>query len=206
MEYLHKTGVLGENVVAAHCVAVADREIPLMASSGMKVVHCPRANFCCQGFPKTPQFLDRGVTVGLGSDGAARDDVSIFEEMKTIRTGLSAAWGLPVFDSTALPNKDILRMATMGGAAAMQMEAVEGAVRPGAKADLILIRTHAPHLEPTSNLAYPVAETAYGSDVSDSIINGKLVMKERQVLTLDEEAILADAGHRMKQVYERAGI
>ena len=79
-------------------------------------------------------------------------------------------------------------------------------MRPGAKADLILIRTHAPPLEPTSNLAYTVAETAYGSDVSDSIINGKLVMKERQVLTLDEEAILADAGHRMKQVYERAGI
>ena len=177
-----------------------------MADSGMKVVHCPRANFCCQGFPKTPQLLNRGVTVGLGSDGAARDDISIFEEMKTIRTGLTAAWGLPVFDSTALPNHDILRMATMGGAAVMRMEGVKGAVEAGAKADLILIHTHAPHLEPTSNLAYTVAETAYGSDVSDSIIDGRLVMKDRQVLTLDEEAVLADAGHRMRKVYERAGI
>ena len=121
--------------------------------------------------------------MGLGSDGAARDDVSIFEEMKTIRTGLSAAWGLPVFDSTALPNKDILRMATMGGAAAMQMEAVEGAVRPGAKADLILIRTMPPPRTHQQSWPTPWPETAYGSDVSDSIINGKLVMKERQVLT-----------------------
>ena len=61
-------------------------------------------------------------------------------------------------------------------------------------------------MEPTSNLAYTVAETAYGSDVSDSIIDGRLVMKDRQVLTLDEEAVLADAGHRMRKVYERAGI
>lgn len=206
VEYLKEAGVLGKHLTAAHCVAIADREIPLMAKSGMHVVHCPRANFCCQGFPKTPQLLDRGVTVGLGSDGAARDDISIFEEMKTIRTGLSAAWGLPVFDSTALPNHQILSMAMQGGAAALQMEGVTGTIAPGSKADLVMLDIHAPHLEPTSNLAYTVAETAYGSDVTDSIIDGRLVMKNRQVLTLDEEAILADAKSRMKAIYARAGI
>lgn len=172
----------------------------------MKVIQCPRANFCCQGFPKTPQLLESNVFVGLGSDGAARDDISIFEEMKTIRTGLTAAFGLPVFDSMALPNKQILKMATQGGAAALQMKDVTGVIKPGSKADIILLNTHAPHLEPTSNLTYTIAETAYGSDVTDSIIDGKIIMKDKEVLTLDEEKILYECKNRMKTIYERAEI
>lgn len=206
VEYLDSLGVLRENLTAAHCVAVTDREIKRMSQSQMKVIQCPRANFCCQGFPKTPQLLESNVFVGLGSDGAARDDISIFEEMKTIRTGLTAAFGLPVFDSMALPNKQILKMATQGGAAALQMKDVTGVIKPGSKADIILLNTHAPHLEPTSNLTYTIAETAYGSDVTDSIIDGKIIMKDKEVLTLDEEKILYECKNRMKTIYERAGI
>lgn len=206
VEYLDSLGVLRENLTAAHCVAVTDREIKRMSQSQMKVIQCPRANFCCQGFPKTPQLLESNVFVGLGSDGAARDDISIFEEMKTIRTGLTAAFGLPVFDSMALPNKQILKMATQGGAAALQMKDVTGVIKPGSKADIILLNTHAPHLEPTSNLTYTIAETAYGSDVTDSIIDGKIIMKDKEVLTLDEEKILYECKNRMKTIYERAEI
>lgn len=206
VEYMDVVGVLGENLVAAHCVAVTEKEIRRMRDRKMKVVHCPRANFCCQGFPKTPALLEENISVGLGSDGSARDDISIFEEMKTIRVGLTAAWGLPVFDSMALPNKQVLKMATQGGAAALQMEGVTGTIEVGSKADIILLNIHAPHLEPTSNLAYTIAETAYGSDVTDSIIDGKVVMKDREVLTLDEEKILYECKGRMKSIYERAGI
>ncbi len=206
VEYLDALGVLNSNLTAAHCVAVTDREIKRMSQSRMKVIQCPRANFCCQGFPKTPQLLESGVFVGLGSDGAARDDLSIFEEMKTLRTGLTAAFGLPVFDSMALPNTHILKMATQGGAASMRMRDVSGSIKLGSKADIILLNIHAPHLEPSSNLTYTIAETAYGSDVTDSIIDGKIIMKDRTVLTLDEEQILYDCKHRMKTIYERAGI
>lgn len=206
VEYMDYTGALGPNLLAAHCVAITDQEIRLMSEKQMKVVHCPRANFCCQGFPKTPQLLGNSVSVGLGSDGAARDDISIFEEMKTIRTGLTAAWGLPVYDSMVLPNKQVLKMATKGEADALQMEGAAGIIAKGNKADMILLNIHAPHLEPTSNLAYTIAETAYSSDVTDSIINGKVVMKDREVLTLDEEKILYECSSRIKSIYERAGI
>ena len=88
----------------------------------------------------------------------------------------------------------------------MRMRDVSGSIKPGSKADIILLNIHAPHLEPSSNLTYTIAETAYGSDVTDSIIDGKIIMKDRTVLTLDEEQILYDCKHRMKTIYERAGI
>lgn len=97
-------------------------------------------------------------------------------------------------------------MATKGGADALQMEGAAGIIAKGNKADMILLNIHAPHLEPTSNLAYTIAETAYSSDVTDSIINGKVVMKDREVLTLDEEKILYECSSRIKSIYERAGI
>ena len=206
VEFLDSLGLVRENLVAAHCVAISESEVSLISRRQMNVVHCPRANFCCQGFPKTPRLLEAGAVVGLGSDGSARDDISIFEEMKTIRVGLTAAWGLPIFDSTVLPNQSILKMATQGGAAAMGMKEELGVLAPEKKADVILLNIHQPHLYPSHNLTNTIAEAANAQDVTDSIINGVLVMKDREVLTLDEEKILAECAARKEKIFARAGI
>lgn len=206
VEYLHHLGLVGENLLAAHCVAISEAEIDLISRQQMNVVHFPRANFCCQGFPKTPRLLETGAVVGLGSDGAARDDISIFEEMKTIRVGLTAAWGLPIFDSTVLPNRAILRMALQGGASALGLKQELGALEPQRKADIILLDIRQPHLYPSHNLTNTLAEAANAQDVTDSIINGAIVMRNREVLTLDEERILAECAGRARKIFERAGI
>lgn len=171
---------------------------------GVKMIHCPRANLSNHGFPKAPQILESGASVGLGCDGAAPSNLDIFDEMKALRYSMIAYWGLPSFNPVVMTCPTLLKMASQGGANAIGHGDILGSVEEGKKADLILVNIEQPHITPTQNLVNTIVDAANGHDVMDSIINGKLVMKNREVLTLDEERIRFEATQHMNEIIKRA--
>ena len=203
-QFLESMGVLGPNLLTAHNVLLSDEDIAIMADRGVKVIHCPRANLSNHGFPKAPQILQAGINVGLGCDGAAPSNLDLFDEMKVLRYGMMAYWGLPSFNPVVMTCATLLKMATLGGANAIGKGDMIGTVEEGKKADVILLNLDQPHLTPTQNLINTIVEAANGHDVTDSIINGKIVMKNREVLTLDEEKIRREAQTHMEEIIRRA--
>jgi 5-methylthioadenosine/S-adenosylhomocysteine deaminase len=204
--FLEETGALGPNLLTAHNVLLNDADISLLARRQVKIVHCPQANFSNHGFPKTPHILEAGLSVGIGNDGASAVALDMFEQLRVLKNGVMAFWGLPVFDPVALPTAALLRMASAGGARAIGKGDCLGEIAPGKLADLILLDLHQPHLYPSRNPAHTLVACASGRDVTDVIIAGRPVMHNRVVLTLDEERILAESAVRMKEITGRAGI
>ena len=205
-EVLDSFGLLNERFLGVHCVALSEREVDLLADRGARLCHCPRSNLGNHGVPKTPRLLDAGLTIGIGSDGASGCNLDLFEEMRLLRFAVQATQGLTIFDPVILPIRSLLDMLLSGGAHAAHMENDIGKVQVGYLADLILIDIDQPHITPTSNLVNVLVEGVRASDVTDSIIDGKLVMHEREVLTMDEEKILADGRREMERAMARAGI
>ena len=203
-QFLESMGVLGPNLLTAHNVMLSDEDIALMAERGVKVIHCPRANLANHGFPKAPQILQAGLQVGLGCDGAAPSNLDLFDEMKVLRYGMIAYWGLPSFNPVVMTCATVLKMASWGGACALGKGDILGPVEEGKKADVILLNIDQPHIQPTQNLLNTIVEAANGHDVTDSIIDGRLVMKNREVLTLDEEKICFEAQKHMEEIIKRA--
>ena len=205
-EFLDDMGVLGPNLLTAHNVVLSERDIDLLGERNVKLIHCPRANYANHGFPKTPRILQNNMSLGLGCDGESRPNLSLFAEMKHLLYGTMAFWGIPIFDPDIICAKDLLKMVTVGGARALQHEAELGTIEEGKKADLITINLMQPHLTPTHNLLNTLVDCAAEHDVTDSVINGKIVMRDRNVLTMNEEEIIKECSKRMKQIAERSGI
>lgn len=203
-EFLDEMGVLGENLLTAHNVLLSEKDISLMADRGVKVIHCPRANLANHGFPKTPRILEAGLEVGIGCDGAAPSSLDLFDELKVLRYAMIAYWGLPAFDPVVMTCPQLLKMASLGGTAAIGKRDVLGTIEEGKKADMILLNIDQPHLTPTQNLINTIVDAAGGRDVTDSVINGRIVMKNRQVLTLDQEKIRFEAERHMREIIKRA--
>ena len=203
-QFLEEMGILGPNLLTAHNVMLSDADISIMAERGVKIIHCPRANLANHGFPKTPQILEAGASVGLGCDGAAPSNLDLFDEIKVLRYAMIGYWGLPSFNPVVMPCAKLLEMATQGGANAIGHGDILGTVEEGKKADLILLNIDQPHILPTQNLLNTIVDAASSHDVTDSIINGKLVMKDREVLTLYEEKIMFEADRHMKEIIKRA--
>lgn len=190
-EYLEAHGLLETPFIAPHCIFLSPDEMEIIRRKQVRVVHCPFSN-CGKGVPDTPQLLSRGVSVGFGSDGSAHGGVDLFREMRLFRGVQNAVRGVGTADSQVMPARTLLKMTTQGGAAAM-LEDGGGRIAPGAPADLIAVDMDQPHLWPTQNAVNTLVESASGRDVVHMIVDGRLVMEDRQVLTLDERAILAQA-------------
>ena len=191
VEYLDSIHVLNDRFVEAHGIMLSPQERALLAGKGGKVVHCPFSN-CGKGVPNTPDLLERGITVGLGTDGAAHGGLSLWNEMKIFRSVMNAFWGVKNADPAVMPAKKILEIATRNGALALGEEQC-GVLKEGFKADLISINWNQPQLFATNNRVNTLLECVCGNDVQDSIVNGKILMRNRQVLTLDEEKIVWQA-------------
>lgn len=191
MEYLERLGVLSHRFLSAHSILLSEHEIELMKQYKIKAVHCPFSN-CGKGVPNTPRLLESGVPVGLGTDGAAHGGLNLFHEMKIFRSVMNAQYGVPTANPVIMPAKTILSMALSGGGAALGMEESLGKIKEGCHADLIAIDLDKPHIFPTGNLVHTLLESVGSGDVIHSIIDGKLVMKNRVIQTLDEEKIRYD--------------
>jgi 5-methylthioadenosine/S-adenosylhomocysteine deaminase len=206
VEYLDSIGALGPNLVTAHNVVYSENEIEVLKERNVKLVHCPRANFTSHGFPKTPRMVQLGMPIGIGSDGSSSSNLSLFDEIRVFHSGINAYWGLPIFDPQVLPAKELIKMITYGGAQVLQIEDEIGAIEVGKKADVILVDIDQPHILPSRNLVNTIVESVTSKDVEDVIIDGKIVMKNREVLTLDEERIMFESKQTMEIMAKRAGI
>lgn len=187
--HLDALGILDSQVVADHCVVLTEPEIDLLAQRGVKVAHCPESNMkLASGVAPIPDLLTAGVTVGLGTDGAAsNNDVDMFGEMDTA----AKLHKVHRLDPTVMSAETTLRMATLGGAKLLGADKSIGSLEVGKKADLIVLDMNKPHLTPMYNIPSHLVYAATGADVAHSVINGRVVMRDRQLLTMDEDAVLA---------------
>lgn len=203
--YLDRIGALSPQFVAAHCIMLSESEIQIVQDRGIKVVHCPFSN-CGKGVPQTPRLLAAGIPVAFGSDGAGHGGLDLFREMRAFRCIMNVAWGITTGNPEIMPARTLLAMALEGGAQAL-MNSSLGSVRRGNLADLIAIDLDQPHLTPTGSIVNTLIESASGADVKHSIINGKLVMKDRKLLTIDEEKVVSEANQAMKShaLFTKAG-
>ncbi len=205
IEYLDSQGILSPRFLSAHSLLLSAREEELLAKRGSNVCHCPFSN-CGKGAPDTPGLLSRGVTVGLGTDGAAHGGLSLWNEMKIFRSVMNVKWGVSTADPAIMPAARILSMASQNGYTIMGIPE-GGMIKPGAPADFITVRMDQPHLYPTGNPVNTLLECVTAADTADMAVGGKLLMKDRQVLTLDQEKILFEAQKYMeRQVSLQTGL
>ena len=197
--HLETLGLLSSRLVADHCVALDDIDIQLLAQNRVKVVHNPESNMkLASGIAPVPRLLKAGVTVALGTDGcASNNNLDMFGEMRTCALLHKAA----ALDPTLLPAETALRMATVSGAEALGWGGRTGRIGPGMIADLIVVDFRKPHLTPAYDPASCLVYGAGAADVRHTIIDGRLVMKDRVLLTLDLEEIFA----RVREFALKAG-
>ncbi len=187
--HLDSLGLLGAHLIADHCVHLGPSDIKKMAEHGVKVVHNPESNMkLASGIAPVPELIKQGVTVGLGTDGcASNNNLDLFSEMDTA----AKLHKVHAMDPTVVDAVTVLRMATIQGARALGLQDIIGSLEIGKKADVIVIDTHKPHLTPMYNAVSHLVYAASGNDVTHSVINGKLVMEDRKLLTLDLDEIIA---------------
>ena len=188
LRHLDALGVLDEMTVAVHCNWLDEEEITCLAAKKVKVSHNPQSNMkLATGVGRIPEMLAAGIDVGLGTDScASNNDHDMFGEMD------SAAKLHKVIkkDPSIMDARTVLTMATMGGAKVLGLERLIGSIEVGKKADLIIVDLKKPHLTPVHNICSQLVYAASGSDVQTSIINGKVVMRDRRLLTVDLEQVM----------------
>jgi len=197
-------GLLGPRTVLAHCTIADDDDIELLASTGTTVAHCP-ANNSSTGWGPTPvtDMLNAGVNVTLGCDGAPTN--ANMDLLRDLRITAHVA-RMRAHARAAITPETILEMATLNGAKALGLADRIGSLEVGKAADFIVIDVDAPHLQPVWNPVAAVVFAAQGSDVDTVVIDGTLVMHRREMKTMDEAAIVADAIRRQPEVAQRCGI
>ncbi|MFB6157520.1 MAG: amidohydrolase [Haloferacaceae archaeon] len=195
-------GLLEEGDFLAHCVHLDGGEVDLLAETGAAAVHCPASNMkLASGAAPVRRLLNAGATVALGTDGAAsNNDLDPFDELRDAAMLAKHATG----DASALPAAAAVRMATAGGADALGLDA--GRVEPGRRADLAVVDLDAAHLTPRHDLVSHLAYAVRGSDVRHTVCDGRVLMRDREVLTMDAPAVRERAAERARGLLERAGV
>ncbi len=191
VEHLNSLSFLGPEVLAAHCVWLNEQEIAIIRKQGVKPVHNPVSNMkiAC-GVAPVSEMLVAGIPVALGTDGAASNNsLDMFNEMKFAAL-LSK---IHTLDPTTLPAQVALEMATINGAIALGLQEKIGSLEVGKKADIVVVDMKKPHLAPLHNVISHLVYSAIGSDVDTVIVDGKVIMQGRRVLTLEEDKVLEDA-------------
>ncbi len=190
-EHLNNLGFFGGTVIAAHAVYPSSKEIALMAGKNVGVAHNPISNMkLASGVAPIPEMLQAGVAVGLGTDGAAsNNNLSMFKEMNAA----ALLQKVSRLEPTALSALAAVKAATIGGAKVLGMEKRIGSLEEGKRADLILIELNRPHLVPLYNVYSHLVYAANGADVETVVIDGRVVMQNKKLLTLDEESVMQEA-------------
>jgi 5-methylthioadenosine/S-adenosylhomocysteine deaminase len=200
VQLLRDLGLLGPHFIADHCVYVDQSETQLLAEYEVSVVHNPESNMkLASGIAPVPEMIAQGVTVALGTDGcASNNNLDLFSEMDTA----AKLHKVSKLDPTVMDAQTLLSMATVDGARALGLEKSIGSLEVGKRADLIVIDTKQPHLIPLYNPYSHLIYAACGHDVRHSIIDGNVVMENRELLTLDVEDIRARANEKAEKVRE----
>ncbi len=197
--YLDDIGILNDRLIAAHAIHLSDEEIDLLSQNQVPLVHVEESNMkLASGLAKVSEMIKRGITVGLGTDGcASNNNLDMFQEMDSV----AKTHKVVSLDPVTMDAETVLKMTTIWGAKVMGLEEEIGSIEVGKKADIIVIDLENPHMVPLYNPQSTLVYSANGSDVKDVIVNGKILMKDRAVMTLDSEEIMA----RVNEIAEEIG-
>ncbi|PSP38741.1 S-adenosylhomocysteine deaminase [Halobacteriales archaeon QH_7_65_31] len=198
--YADRLGLLGESSWVAHGVHLTGEEIDQLADTDTAVAHCPASNMkLASGLAPVKQLREAGVTVALGTDGAAsNNDLDMFDEMRDA----AMVGKLAAEDASAVPADAVVEMATQGGAEALGLPG--GQIAEGEPADLAVVDLSGAHLTPEHDLVSHLAYAARGSDVRHTVCDGAVLMRDGELLTLDAERVKREAEERARDLVERA--
>jgi 5-methylthioadenosine/S-adenosylhomocysteine deaminase len=190
VQHLKDIDILDDRTLAVHCIWLHDYEMEMLHSLNVKVSHNPESSMkLAAGCAPIPIFIEKGIAVGLGTDGSAsNNDLDMFREMGTA----AKLHKVIQMDSTVMDAKTVLKMATINGAKALGLEDRIGSIEPGKFADLIIVDTKKPHLAPMHSYYSQLVYAASGADVKTSIIGGKVVMHDRELLLVDLPSIMQE--------------
>jgi 5-methylthioadenosine/S-adenosylhomocysteine deaminase len=203
VEHLEKLGVLDKNVILVHMIHVNQKEVEILAKRGAKVVHCPstalKLNYGLS-FDRFPEMLDAGIPVAIGSDAS---DCSNYHDMVRVMY-LAAVLHKDIrYDPEIMGAEKAIEMATINGAKTMGLEKEIGSLDVGKKADIVIFDTRRPEWRPMHNEVHNLVYSASGESVETVIIDGRVVMEKRKVLTIDEEEILTGLDETTKDMQTR---
>lgn len=199
--FLHDCGFSGGDTVLAHCIWLEDEEVGILTETQTAVAHCPSSNLkLASGIAAVPDYLQRGIRVGLGADGApCNNNLDMFVEMR-----LAALIHKLRFGATAMPAAQVIRMATQGGARALGLGRVTGSVEPGKRADLIGIRRNTIHTQPATDVYGQLVYATSSRDVILNIVDGRVLLKNGELTGFDEEEVLARAQEQSRKLLQKA--
>lgn len=201
MTYLDSLGVLDDRVIAAHCVAFNEKDMDISKARGVKISHNPISNLkLASGISPVPRMLEKGLTVSLGTDSPCSNNTAdMFQTMKVtalLHKGVNQ-------NPTAITAWQVLKMATLGGAEALCWNNEIGSIEVGKKADVIIVDLSKPHLRPVHNEVSHLVYAARPEDVETVIINGRIVMENRKLTTLNVEKVIEEAEKTKNKLLEK---
>lgn len=204
IEFAHDLGLTGPNILLVHMVWLTEKDLKLLAKTKTNVCHCPSSNMkLASGFAKVPEMLEAGINVALGCDGGiCNDSYDVIREMKLaalIHKGR-------LLSPTVVAAETAIEMATVNGAKALSWGDKIGSLEKGKKADIILIDVKKPHMVPHRNLPSNLVYSGMGSDVDTVIIDGKIIMENRIVKTIDETLVIEKSIELAEKMDKKAGI
>ncbi len=201
--YLDSVGITGAHVLLAHCVHLDTEEMETLMTTGTNVAHCPSSNLKLgSGLARVAEMLARRIPVSLGADGApCNNRLDMFTEMRTAALLQKLAHG-----PEALPAARVLRMATIDGARALGLDQEIGSIEAGKRADVIVVDLNQLHSSPAPDVVSALVYSAQAADVRTTLIDGRLVMRDRQLLTLDEPGVIDEANREAGALSARARI
>src|SRR6184192_4261561 len=203
VDYLSRIGFLSERVIAAHMVWPSDSELGILKRAGVGVVHNPQSNMkLASGVAPVPKMLEAGLRVGLGTDGAAsNNDLSMWEEMDTAAKLHKVISG----DPKVMSAEQAFELATISGARALHLEKEIGSIEKGKRADLVVVDLDDLNQTPYYNIYSDLVYATKAADVRTVIVEGRVVMRDRRLLTLNEETIKAEARRYRERIIRSLG-
>ncbi len=198
IQLMDSIGLFEFPVLAAHCVHLDEKDIEILAAKKVGIAHNPESNMkLASGIAPVTDLLEAGAMVGLGTDGASsNNNLDMMEEMRSAALLQKVA----TMDPLALPSFQALSMATVNGARVLGLGDEVGLIKPGYKADIILVDTRQPHLYPRHDWMAHMVYSAQSADVDTVIIDGNIVMEGRKVLTIDEEEVYSQIQQRVERL------
>jgi 5-methylthioadenosine/S-adenosylhomocysteine deaminase len=204
VEWLAELGILGPDVQLVHSVWLDEKEIDLVAQRGAVVVHCPVSNmYLASGVAPVPTMRAKGIPVALATDGpGSNNSQDMLEVLKTT----ALLHKVSSLDAMVLLPEDVLWMACRGGAAAFGQEAQIGSLEVGKRADIVLVDLNTPGAMPVHRASSALVYNANAGEVDTVMVDGRILMRNREILCVDEKALLAEARTACSRLFERAGV
>lgn len=204
-EFFAQYGALGPNVIAAHCIRITDFDIHLMAECGLNVIHCPTANLSSQDVPKLLAERAAGLNIALGNDGAHAARQDILAQMQLLKYVTQPLQGTPQYEPNVLPLSEGFDMMTRNGARALGVEDKLGTLEVNKIADIVLLDINDVAYLPTRNLMKTLLMCAGSHCVSDVMVGGQWLIRNREFTHLDEEEIMASGQRQLNDMLGRVG-